>query len=106
MITLEKELQRTDTNITNKIKSDNFERNKREKFNIYIATLKNYKFDCNIIIYHFGCTNDIYVNYNSIVLHIREKGITTLKIYQYRICHDTLIEPSFEMLKSSEHAKI
>ena len=33
----------------------------------------------------------------------REKGITTLKIYQYRIFHHTRIETCFEMLKSSEH---
>ena len=38
-------------------------------------------------------------------LYFKEKGITTLRIYQYRIFHHTVIENCFEMLKSSAHEK-
>ena len=36
----------------------------------------------------------------------REKGILTLRIYQYWIFHPSVIEICFEMLKSSEHEKL
>ena len=36
----------------------------------------------------------------------REKGITTLRIYQYWIFHHTVIETCFEMVKSSEHINL
>ena len=35
----------------------------------------------------------------------QREGITTLRIYKYWIFHHTVIETSFEMLKSSEHEK-
>ena len=37
-----------------------------------------------------------------IVLLFREKGITTLRIYQYRIFQHTMIETCFEMLRTQE----
>ena len=37
--------------------------------------------------------------------NIREKGITTLKIYKYWIFSHTVIETCFEILKSPEHEK-
>ena len=45
--------------------------------------------------------------YNSLILYntiwiTREKGITTLRTYQYWIFHNTVIETCFEILKSSE----
>ena len=50
-----------------------------------------------------------YIDYTSFTfipaVASREKGITTLRIYQYRIFHHTVIETCFEMLKSSEHEK-
>ena len=36
---------------------------------------------------------------------IREKWITSLRTYQYKIFHLTVIEICFEMLNSSEHDK-
>ena len=67
----------------------------KEKSPIFILQhWKNSKFDSTIIISHFACTNDICVDCNSIVLHIREKGITTLKIYH------TMIETTFEILRT------
>ena len=37
------------------------------------------------------------------IIKNREKGITTLRIYQYRIFHHTVIETCFDMLKSLKH---
>ena len=37
---------------------------------------------------------------------LREKGITTLRIYQHWIFSNTVIEACFKMLKSSEHKKL
>ena len=39
-------------------------------------------------------------------IFIREKEITTLRIYQYWKFYYTVIETGFEMLKSSEHEKL
>ena len=42
----------------------------------------------------------------SIILSMtREKGITTLRTYQYQIFHHPVIETCFAMLKSSEHER-
>ena len=43
---------------------------------------------------------------DEMVIHPREKGITTLRTYQYWIFHHTVIETCFEMLKSSEREKL
>ena len=45
-------------------------------------------------------------NTNRGILGLREKGIATLRIYQYGIFHHTGIETCFEMLKSSEQEKL
>ena len=48
-----------------------------------------------------------YLRHNVLFVYIlsREKGITTLRIYQYWIFHHAVIETCFDMLKSSEHEK-
>ena len=39
-------------------------------------------------------------------MELREKGITTLRNYQYWIFHHTVIETYFEMLNFSEDEKL
>ena len=80
----------------------------RQKFvSMYICVLYMYQCVDNTIFPAFAFYTLFYCFLNGyfIAIILRQKGITTLRIYDNLILHHTGIKTCFEMLKSPEHKK-